>query len=75
MVSVPDSVMRAVERFARMTRVSRSQLFTAAVAEYLARHAPDAVTAAMDQVCERLDGDDDRFVNQAARERLRRVGR
>lgn len=70
-ISVPDPVFREAERFARRTRKSRSQLYTEAVAEYLARHAPDAVTEAMDQVCERLNGFDDPFVTHAAQETLR----
>ncbi|MGV8038761.1 MAG: hypothetical protein AB2L07_01290 [Thermoanaerobaculaceae bacterium] len=70
-VSVPDPVYWEAEQFARRTRRSRSQLYTEAVAEYLARHAPDAVTEAMDQVCERLEGHDDRFVTQTAQETLR----
>jgi len=53
-VSLPDAVFRAAERHAKRARKSRSQLYAEALAEYLARHAPDEVTAAMDRVVERL---------------------
>ncbi|MCU0290410.1 MAG: ribbon-helix-helix domain-containing protein [Thermoanaerobaculaceae bacterium] len=72
-ISVPDSIFREAERFAREARKSRSQLFSEAVAEYLARHTPDAVTEAMNLVCERLDGPDDQLAALAALETLRRA--
>ncbi len=72
-ISVPDSIFREAERFARESRKSRSQLFSEAVAEYLARHAPDAVTDAMNRVCQRMDGADDQLVASAAQETLRRA--
>ena len=42
-----------------MMRVSRSQLYALALSEYLARHAPDEVTEAMNKVMEELD--DERY--------------
>lgn len=54
-VSVPDEIFRAAELHARRAQKSRSQLYADALAEYLARHAPDEVTQAMNQVMERLD--------------------
>jgi hypothetical protein len=49
-VSLPDDVFRAAEAQARRTKKSRSQLYAEALAEYLARHAPDEVTEAMNRV-------------------------
>jgi metal-responsive CopG/Arc/MetJ family transcriptional regulator len=54
-VSIPDEVFKGAERLARRTKKSRSRLFSDAVREYLARHAPDEVTAAMDRVCAELE--------------------
>ncbi|MDS4020575.1 MAG: hypothetical protein RKR03_08705 [Candidatus Competibacter sp.] len=54
-ISLPDKLFLAAERQAKRTRKSRSQLYAEALAEYLARHAPDEVTEAMDRVVERLD--------------------
>lgn len=45
-VSVPDELFEAAERQAQRTKKSRSQLYAEALAEYLARHAPDEVTEA-----------------------------
>ena len=71
-VSIPDDVFRAAERHARRTRRSRSQLYAAALAEYLARHSPDALTEAMNQAVARLPELDDPFVREAARRILER---
>jgi len=69
-VSLPDAVFKEAERFARQSHKSRSQLYAEAIAEYLARHLPDAVTEAMNQVCGRLDTERDGFVATAARKTL-----
>jgi metal-responsive CopG/Arc/MetJ family transcriptional regulator len=71
-VSLPDHVFRAAERQARRTNKSRSQLYAEALAEYLARHAPDEVTAAMNRVVEKLREPADPFVAAAARRVLER---
>jgi len=44
-VSIPDEVFESAERLARRTKKSRSQVFSDALREYVARHAPDEVTA------------------------------
>ena len=54
-ISIPDDLFRAAERHAKRAQKSRSQLYVDALSEYLARHAPDEVTQAMDSVMERLD--------------------
>jgi hypothetical protein len=54
-ISLPDELFIAAEQQAKRTRKSRSQLYAEALAEYLARHAPDEVTEAMNRVVERLD--------------------
>lgn len=66
-VSVPDDVFEKVERFARRTRKSRSEVFSAALREYVARHAPDEVTEALNAVCETLGKASDPFVVEASR--------
>ncbi len=73
-VSVPDEIFGAAERYARQTKKSRSQLFSEALAEYLARHAPDEVTAAMNAVVDELGGvSPDEFVSRASRQTLERT--
>jgi predicted transcriptional regulator len=67
-ISLPDEIFQAAERHARRMRKSRSQLYAQALAEYLARHAPDEVTEAMNRVVEHLDESaPDSFVTSAAR--------
>lgn len=66
-VSLPDHVFEAAERQARRARKSRSQLYAEALSEYLARHAPDEVTEAMNQVVDEVGETSDPFVTEAAR--------
>lgn len=73
-VSLPDKVYREAERHAKRTRKSRSQLYAEALAEYLARHAPDEVTERMNQVLDELgDGGRDPFLDGAVRRTLKDV--
>lgn len=71
-VSLPDDVFRQAERQARRTKKSRSQLYAEALTEYLARHAPDEVTEAMNRVLDQLERPADPFVSVAARRILER---
>jgi metal-responsive CopG/Arc/MetJ family transcriptional regulator len=66
-VSIPDEVFDKVERLARREGRSRSEVFSAALAEYVARHAPDEVTEAMNRVCAEVGERDDGFVAAAGR--------
>jgi metal-responsive CopG/Arc/MetJ family transcriptional regulator len=73
-ISVPDDVYREAERHAKRTRKSRSQLYAEALAEYLARHAPDEVTERMNQVIAELgERGPDPFLSRAARRVLKDV--
>lgn len=65
-VSIPDDVFENVERLARRARRSRSEVFSAALREYLARHAPDEVTERMNRVCDQLAERPDELVVAAA---------
>jgi metal-responsive CopG/Arc/MetJ family transcriptional regulator len=51
-ISISDDLFEQAERLARQEGTTRNHLYSSAVREYLARHAPDEVTAAMDRVCE-----------------------
>lgn len=72
-VSIPDDLFKGVELFARRTKRSRSRLFGDAIREYLARHAPDEVTEAMNRVCAEVGGAADPFVSASARRVLERT--
>jgi metal-responsive CopG/Arc/MetJ family transcriptional regulator len=71
-ISIPDEIFEGAERLARRTKKSRSQLFSDAVKEYVARHAPENVTDAMDRVCAELGNPTDEFVAVAAHRILER---
>lgn len=49
-ISIPDSVFEAAEKFAQRVGVSRSQLYTKAVKEYLKDHQNDSVTKKLNEV-------------------------
>ena len=75
-ISIPDDVFEEAERFAKNARKSRSQVYSEAIKEYVARHSPDAVTEAMNRVCDELEEHDrkpDTFVALAARQILERT--
>lgn len=72
-ISLPDEVFDAAEREARRTRKSRSQLYAEALSEYLARHAPDEVTEAVNRVVDEIETTSDRFAAQVARRVLERT--
>jgi len=71
-ISIPDEVYQGAERLARRTRKSRSRLYGDALREYLARHAPDEVTEAMNRACAEVGDTPDPFVSSAARRTLER---
>ena len=72
-ISVPDGIFKKAERLARRLRKSRSQLYSEAVAEYVLRHDPDAITEQMNRVCESVDTRPDTLVTDAARRILERT--
>lgn len=73
-ISLPDAVFRAAEQLRRRSQKSRSQLYADALTEYLARHAPDEVTEAMNDVVERLGATNpDAFGERAARQVFERT--
>ena len=70
-VSVPDDLVAQVDRLARRSSRSRSEVYSAALREYITRHAPDEVTAGLDRVVAEVgDADDTSFVHAAARRTL-----
>jgi metal-responsive CopG/Arc/MetJ family transcriptional regulator len=72
-VSIPDEVFEEAERLAAELKTSRSKLYTRAVREYVARHAPDHLIDAMNRVVEEVGSDVDELSQRAARQVLERV--
>ena len=71
-ISLPEAVFEEAERFARHLKKSRSQLYVEALTEYLARHAPNNITEAMNGVCDHLTEQDTEFATTAAHRTLAR---
>jgi hypothetical protein len=74
-ISVPDAVFRRVERATKRLGISRSELFTRAVVEFLAVQRDAAVTTSYDEAFGQDSGEDDaaEFRRTAARSALQRV--
>lgn len=69
-ISLPDGLFRDAEKYAAQSGKTRSQLYAEALAEFLARHAPDEVTENMNRVLERVR---DPYPDPALRTVARRV--
>jgi metal-responsive CopG/Arc/MetJ family transcriptional regulator len=69
-ISLPEKVFKEAERFARRQKKSRSQLYADAIAEYLARHAPNDITESMNLACDCLGTTPDTFQNKAVQQLL-----
>jgi metal-responsive CopG/Arc/MetJ family transcriptional regulator len=72
-ISIPDDVFAEAERMARRLKKSRSEIYSRAVAEYVARHSAEQVTEKMDQVWEELGSLPAEFANAASRRILERT--
>lgn len=71
-VSIPDALFSRAEEMARKTGKSRSQLYQEALAEYLLRRDPGAVTRTMDEVLAEIDPEPDAWLAEAGRQTLER---
>ena len=69
-VSVPDDVFDRAERLARREGRSRSEVYSAALREYVARHSPDEIADALDLVVAEVGDVTDPFLSTATRRTL-----
>jgi predicted transcriptional regulator len=72
-ISIPDEIFEEAERLARRLKQSRSEVYSRALAEYVARHAPDKVTEELDRALKELAEPNDEFAPAAGRRALRRT--
>ncbi len=49
-ISIPDSVFEAADKFAQRIGISRSQLYSKAVTEYLKEHRSQSVTNKLNEI-------------------------
>jgi predicted transcriptional regulator len=71
-VSIPDELFRRADELADRLGKSRSEVYREALADYVARRDPGAVTRALDEIADELTTEDDAFVTEAARQTLER---
>ncbi len=69
-VSIPDEVFEDAERLAKRLKKSRSEVYSLALSEYVARHGTDRVTESMDKAMDGIGVELDPFVTAASRHRL-----
>ena len=72
-VSIPDEIFERAELLAKRGGRSRSDVYSAALKEYVERHAPDDVTDAMNRVCDAIGQERDGFATAIARRVLERT--
>ena len=54
-ISIPEPVFRSAETLARRLKMSRSQLYTKAVADFVARHRRSQLTKQLNEVYSEID--------------------
>jgi hypothetical protein len=71
-ISIPNDVFDEAEALARRMKKSRSEIYSRAVREYVARHSADKVTEALDVLLSAEGAAADDFAGAAARRTLER---
>ena len=56
-ISIPDNIFNAADKYAKSQGVSRSQLFTSAVALFLKQHPSDHITKQLNKVYSKSSAD------------------
>ena len=72
-VSLPDDLFEDAERLAKRLGKPRSQMYSDAVRDYVARHEPEFVRTKLDEVLDAIRPKTDAFVAASARHALERV--
>jgi metal-responsive CopG/Arc/MetJ family transcriptional regulator len=72
-VSIPDPVFAEAERLAKRLKTTRSDIYARALGAFVATHAPDRVTQAMNEVVDAVGAVPDEFAKAAARRVFDRV--
>lgn len=70
-ISLPDDLFEPVERLVQCSNRHRSEVYADALREHVARHAPDEITQALDELVAAVDeADTDGFPARAAQRTL-----
>lgn len=72
-ISIPDPIFELAEKTARKMKLSRSELYSQALAEFLSKRQPEKVTQALDEVYELESSSLDRLLEMMQRSSLPEV--
>ena len=72
-ISIPDLIFELAEKTARKMKLSRSELYSQALAEFLSKRQPEKVTQALDEVYELESSSLDRLLEMMQRSSLPEV--
>jgi len=72
-VSIPDEIFEEAEGLVSKFKTSRSELYSRALKEFVARHASDRLTEAMNRAVDRVGKEVDESTRSAARRVLEQV--
>ena len=70
-VSIPDEIFAEAEALAKCLKRRRSDLYSRALKEFIGHHAPDRITALMNEVMGEVGDEADTFRKAAARRVLK----
>jgi len=69
-VSIPDDLFRKADELAGRMGKSRSEVYREALADYVCRRDPGAVTRALDEIADEISAEERAFTTAAARRTL-----
>jgi metal-responsive CopG/Arc/MetJ family transcriptional regulator len=72
-VSIPDPIFAEAEGLAKQLKLSRSKVYARALSEFVANHAPDRITEAMNAAVDAAGSEPDSFVQEGGRRIFNRV--
>lgn len=70
-ISIPDPIFDAAEKMAKELAMSRSELYSKAVAEFVAAHSPDSIAARINAVMATESNELDPVLQEMQRRALR----
>jgi predicted transcriptional regulator len=72
-ISIPDELFHRADELADRLGKSRSEVYREALADYVARREPNAVTDALNALADEINKEDLTFVTEAARQTFERT--
>jgi hypothetical protein len=72
-VSIPDPIFAEAEGLAKQLKLSRSKVYARALGEFVANHAPDRITEAINTAVDAEGNESDAFVREGGRRIFDRV--